>query len=680
MNPKTNLHERLLIEAQRIGDQLIREVETDPDGSFWQTMRMGDGTTVSFAKSESIYAGVSGIVLFLLELYKKTGTSSYLETAKKVLLWAVAFCENNPAHFNAFYTGSMGVPYALLRMAEVTEEKVYLDKALGLAYARKDSFANSHGDDLLSGRAGVVLGLLHLFAATGETWLLEAMDSSIQSLLARVNHGPVGLYWDRSAQNISGLCGLAHGATGVGFVFLELGHYFNNETFYRVAEQAFLYERYFYFQAQLEKNWPDLRKGLFLSNDLQEHRSAFLTGNLEFFTRGHDMNAWCHGAMGIGLSRLRACQLLTHPIYQEEARFAIDKTIKTTITAPLPAPTFTLCHGSGGNAELFLYAYQTFKQPEYLAWAEIVATRALEHHEKMNHYLSGYRGEGQLEDRSLFMGNAGIGYFLLRVLDPFEVPSILLPEVKSTYHSSLSLARYPFISIETSDLLRQVLQKDFQRTLRVCEELKLNDAMADALNFEVSLDVSLNVSITRAFIAFMEHVLETQPSIAGEKLAEVFSLEKEKRQMDEAIKSFAYESIKEKVLLEQAEELMQKPDGEFLKLRLVMDAGVKLFASHWNWSLENHEHHENLEMPEDEYWFVLLKTGPMGIVELELTSFSYTILYEFQEMVSVEQVIQTTIGAFEALTAAEEEIVKGDSLLQIKQALLAGLLVPEKVV
>jgi lantibiotic modifying enzyme len=165
-------------------------------------------------------------------------------------------------------------------------------------------------DDLINGNSGTLLGLLHLHAASGEKWILESIDCFIRHLVDRANHGPAGLYWDRSPQLISGLFGFSHGAAGIGFVFLELGHYFQNEAFYTIARQAFLYEGYFFNQAKKHKNWPDLRRGIYSDDDYREHQKAFLEGDMDFFTSGGDMNAWCHGAAGIGLSRVRAFQLL----------------------------------------------------------------------------------------------------------------------------------------------------------------------------------------------------------------------------------------------------------------------------------------------------------------------------------------------------------------------------------
>ena len=67
------------------------------------------------------------------------------------------------------------------------------------------------------------------------------------------------------------------------------------------------------------------------------------------------------------------------------------------------------------------------------------------------------------------------------------------------------------------------------------------------------------------------------------------------------------------------------------------------------------------------------------MIESELSPFSYTIFVEFYEPNPVHHVIRATIEAFESLTPEEEEMLKGQIIKQIKQALSAGILVPGKV-
>jgi hypothetical protein len=657
-----NLNKRLLSEAQRIGDRLLAEAETDKDGMYWQSMTMDMDLKISFVKSETIYSGVSGIVLFFLELYKQTRDRRYMDAAVQGMNWVVAYCEKNPSNYYALFTGRMGVSYTLLQMHAYTREEKYLEQALATAGPCRNFPGQGNIDDLINGSAGTLLGLLHLHAATGAEWLLETMGLYIRRLVERAHHGPAGLYWDRSHQLIGGLCGFSHGAAGIGFVFLELGHYFQNNAFYQAAEQAFLYERFRYQKSRLPQNWPDLRKGIYRDEDRQAHLKALEEENWDFFTSGSDMNAWCHGAAGIGLSRLRAYQLLKKDIYKKEARIAIAKTRSTDIESPNASPLCILCHGQAGNAELFLYAWQTLKNKKYLAMAETIAVNILDHHEKNHRYLPGFRTENKEEDTSLFMGNAGIGYFMLRLLNPLQVPSVLIPQVDGQFVTTKPavLSKYPFISVSPAELYHDLLQKDFQRTLFTARAI-----MPQRVNAFLK-DNRMNRMNTRISLSPKEK----------ESLADVFDLEREKRRMDEAIAGHSLLNIKREVLEQQAEKITTLEHDAFLKQILTLEPTTRLFTTQWNWDPANRENWEsNLQREkEEEICPLLLQPTSWGIKEYQLSPFVYTILYEFQKPAAVEQVIKVTIDAFEALSLEQEKTLKQTIIEQIKQALSAGIL------
>ncbi|MGD2090682.1 MAG: lanthionine synthetase LanC family protein [Candidatus Aminicenantes bacterium] len=676
------MKKRLLDEARRIGDRLLAEAETDENGMHWKTMTMDLNRNISFIKSESIYSGVSGIVLFFLELFKQTQDKRYLDAATAGMKWVINYCKKNPSNYYAFFTGRMGVSYTLLQMHQFTREKDYLENAMAIARPCKDALEDFTGvDDLINGTSGSLLGLLHLHAVSREEWIPESIDCYIRHLVHRANHGPVGLYWDRSPQQISGLCGFSHGAAGIGFVFLELGRYFQNKAFYFITRQAFLYENYFFNQAKKHKNWPDLRKGIYSDDDYQEHQKAFLEGDMDFFTRGSNMNAWCHGAAGIGLSRLRAWQLLKNPAYKNDVQIAVEKTILTDIESSNPGPLFILCHGSGGNAELFIYAYQILRDKKYLSLAEKIALNALAFHKKHNHYQPGYRPPGAKEDRSLFMGNAGVGYFLLRLVDPFHVPSILAPTIDVTLDAGdlASAPHYPFIDISLPDLQKRLLQKNFKRSILVSEKVIPGKLKAFFTDHQLDSD-DIGFSLVKSFADFIKKTMPTLPAKKRDVLSEVFELEKGKRQMDESIKSHCLLNIKEKVLAQQAEKIIETDNEAFKKLIFRLGEDVRLAATDWDWNESNREQWlSNLDREKgqegEDFQPILLKPTPVGIIETRLSPFSYTILYEFQESKPVEEVIPAVLAAFESLTPEQEEMLKEKIIQQIKEALLAGILI-----
>lgn len=649
------LRHALYDEANRIGEALVASAERDANGMFWKSLEVIPPSfqqTAWFA-SESLYNGGAGIALFLIELYKHTGRDAYLRVAAESLRWCVRYCQKNPTAFYGFMVGRMGVCYVLTRLAEATGDDLYLAQALALADGATAFLETPDAyDDFLRGRSGALLGLLHLHAATGERGLLPVIDQYIEVLIQGAHHGPAGLFWERSRTQapIHGLCGFSHGAAGIGFVFLELGHYFQNDAFYWMAQQAFLYEAV-HFDEQ-KKNWPDFR----ILDDAAIQQAAYQRNDMAYFTTAPEMIAWCHGAPGIGLSRLRAYELIEDPACEAEAQTALLKTYLTGPSSGHPSRSHTLCHGSAGNAEIFLEAYRIFGEARYRSWAERAAEQALASNDEGRGYRSGYAAAGDAEDTSLFMGKAGIGYFYLRVLAPLEVPSVLAPRLTTRFTGDATA--YGAISISTADMHRVVMSTLFERTLSIATPYRPEAVTA---YFEQASGRG-RPALKPPFCQFVEHEMGALPEDKAALLADVFSLESSKVAMDEAIPSYTFLAVKNQVVARQARQHVKKAPDAFQALYLRVDPDVQIKTTCWNG-----------DGAARDAGAILLKPNPEGIQEQVLSSFSEAVLGAFGRGRAVGDVVREMVEALqpEASAAAIAQAVIG----QVKQALLGGMLV-----
>ena len=218
--------------------------------------------------------------------------------------------------------------------------------------------------------------------------LPRASETGLGVLSWRRRHGP----------GLRALTGYSHGAAGAGAALLELGAAVCDETFKEAGLAAFAYERRWYNAAQA--NWPDFRR----------------SGGARSRAAQQFSTAWCHGAPGIALSRLRALQLAPFPEIASELHAALDTTRRAT-AAMLDAPgtSFCLCHGLTGNAEVLNLCSDGTASP--LVWR--VAARCR-------------RAAGTETSPSpdaapgLMLGRSGIELFYLRLFDP-SLPSVLLP-------------------------------------------------------------------------------------------------------------------------------------------------------------------------------------------------------------------------------------------------------------
>ena len=135
--------------------------------------------------------------------------------------------------------------------------------------------------------------------------------------------------------------------------------------------------------------------------------------------------AWCHGAPGIALSRLRAWEILRDDVYRCEAEAALGTTAKSLDAPSAPGSgNFSLCHGQAGNAEALFYASRLLDQG-YARPVEGTAERGIQPYQSSRAaWPCGSNGGG--ESPNLLLGLAGIGYFYLRLSSPETIPSVLL--------------------------------------------------------------------------------------------------------------------------------------------------------------------------------------------------------------------------------------------------------------
>jgi lantibiotic modifying enzyme len=663
---------QLLDEAIRIGDELLEQAEHHASGMVWHTLALdpSDWRRVRWHQSANLYDGVAGIVLFFLELYAQTQHESYRHAAIEGLRWVEHQYQSPAADAYAFYTGCLGVAYVMRRMAAVTQDDRLIASALHMVRSTPDlSTASTAVNDVLKGTAGTVLGLLHLYDASGEPWLLDLIDRGIQGLLRHVHLGSQGVYWDPSPQTVRGLCGFSHGAAGIGFVFLELGHYFRNEAFCDLAEQAFLYESAYY-DAQ-QQNWPDFRKGRLKPGDDRPYRDAYAAGDLIFFTSGRDMNAWCHGAAGIGLTRLRAYELLQRERYLRDSRNAIEKTTRTDAADERVPSSASLCHGSGGNAELFIDAYRVFQDASYLGLAMQVADQMRRSKNETERYQSGYHQAPDQEDTSLFLGNAGIGHFYLRLLEPLHTPSILAPRLCSQLGDAGAISKYRYISLDVSTLHKHLTASHFPRTLSMMEQ---HDPVRLSRYFHYHRTRHWH-SPKQNFMQYMQHEIPMLPRSVKSQISEICHFEIAKSHLDEQIVSYAWLYMKERFQADHAKTLSELSKKEFLELNLILAPEIVMQVNQWHWPQHGASHWQtNLHTAPDQYP-VLLRPTSQGVMETPLTPFSFMTLAAFRQPNRVAHAICDVANQIDqAMDREREAAVQACLIGQIKAALAGGVL------
>jgi hypothetical protein len=378
-----------------------------------------------------VYAGSAGIAWFLAEVDRVAPHPALRRAAEggiRHALRAAQALEGDAAA--GFYHGRVGVACAAARAAALSGREDLRAAAEALLRPLAEEGGLPDGPvGVRHGAAGAVPALLEppgpLDAA-----LCRALAARLgERILRRAAREPWGWSWtDPDAVYVRPPTGLGHGASGVGRASLELFRVLGDGRHRYAAEQALLYERRFFEPSA--RAWFDLRHpGLsaLLQHDGPEGLADHVRregGGTPWL--GHAAFAWCHGAAGIGLVRLRAWQLLGRESYRAEAEAAVRATLGYLPGQSDPG----LCHGIAGSGELLLAAGRLLDRPEWRAAADEAGARLL-----AGGRLRALPAAGAVPGAPLppgvMLGEAGAGWFFLRLHDA-STPSILLPGAESS--------------------------------------------------------------------------------------------------------------------------------------------------------------------------------------------------------------------------------------------------------
>jgi len=402
----------------RIGDRIVRDafwhgdrcnwVGAQPRGSEHAAHRVN----VTYRSlGPELYSGTSGASLFLAELYRVTGDSAVRKTALGAIRHALSRVDSIPPLVRiGLFSGWTGVALAAARVAILLDDVDLFNRATDLAARATTQPCDRKEFDMISGRAGAIVALVVLAALLGQPGFLEAAARLGRELVDSATRDRDTCSWELSGiKSYRNLTGFSHGAAGAAVALLELHSETGEALFRDAALRAFQYERH-HFSAH-QGNWPDFRK-----NTVTSGRKPSSFPCLSF---------WCHGAPGIALARLRACQLLGEECFKTEAGIALATTRDSIVAAHTSSSgNYSLCHGLAGNCEAILYGACVFD--DRTADPSIVFDTALAAIERYG--VSGASwpcGTHFGETPGLMLGLSGIGHHLLRLSD-LSIPSVAL--------------------------------------------------------------------------------------------------------------------------------------------------------------------------------------------------------------------------------------------------------------
>ena len=391
--------------ADRIGATLCRDAiwsQNKCNWTGWAIEFSGAGWgPVYRAQGPTLYDGAAGIAIFLAHLSALTGDRLQRQAAVGALNCAFSGLDRlAPDFLSSIYSGAAGVAYAAIQAGEALGERSMVRRGLDLLMSCTNTPLDGKWLDVLGGSAGCIPVLL-------QHGLVEEAVTHGKVLLRAAVKSDRGWSWDTmTGQTTANLTGYGHGAAGIATALLELWRATRDNEFKAAALEAFRYEQSYF--SQENHNWPDLRS--MTAYGVPASQTVYAV-------------AWCHGAPGIGLARLRALEILGD---EPAIRHDLDAAIQSTLASlNAPGTNMSLCHGTAGNADLLIDAARTLDRADLLLAAENAARQAIDQQAQGDMpWPCGVNGGG--ETPNLMLGLAGIGYFFLRLNNSRNVPSVLL--------------------------------------------------------------------------------------------------------------------------------------------------------------------------------------------------------------------------------------------------------------
>lgn len=399
--------------ALDLGDKVVGASVSSKDGSLlWPELSSATRGTEAkvVVRGPHLYSGTIGIAMFLAALKKVTAMSRYGQACLRAIepireKFSRFVRDPDSAKMRKFGMGGLvglgGFIYAFTKIGEWLDLEDLVEEARDIvALCTSQRIDEDSVLDVVGGSAGAILSLLALdrvaYRSQRDSAVLEVANACAHHLLA-TRRAPQGrfLAWETIVGRPP-LSGFAHGTAGICYSLLKLYEVNGDPSILNSCREALNYERSLFSAAH--KNWLDMR-----------------------YNDRRFMVSWCHGAPGIALARLGSLKFFDDGKVGQEIEDGLD----TTSQFPL-LDIDHICCGNMGRVEVLVYAYQKLNASKYLVVAHSLARQVLARSVKNGGFLWRLDQSGKCFDPSLFTGASGVGYGLLRLAYPDQLPCLLL--------------------------------------------------------------------------------------------------------------------------------------------------------------------------------------------------------------------------------------------------------------
>lgn len=394
--------------AKRVADVLREKKIVGDDGSVnWLTLETQGGSPyrVLNAMPLNLYSGTLGPSLLMAAIFKVTGDPEFKRLSIAATKSTMDLIRNEPRvgsqlielNFPGQAVGAGGLLYGLTCLGQILDEPSYLEGTLGLIkYIDVTKPAWQQSSDLVSGQAGLLIGLMKLYEITDEKELLVIGKSVSTNLRKQSRRADGGVYWPTKMGRY--MTGLSHGNSGIALALSRYYYQSEDETVLPLISAALKLEDEQFIPAQ--NNWKDNR----WENIRADSKCIF---------------SWCHGAPGILASRLSIKEATGLPLGP-----LTTEVLEATQSFP-EAKIDHLCCGNMGRISLGISIANAWGQKNLMKDSNLRLEQLIERVLADRIVVSDTTADNSLFP-GFFQGISGIGYELLRLNAPDALPNILL--------------------------------------------------------------------------------------------------------------------------------------------------------------------------------------------------------------------------------------------------------------
>lgn len=455
MSNSTNL--KLLGTVIQIGEDLINKIELNGSLFFW----LNNFQTIK-QKPHFPYTNITNeiccISQFFLELYNHTDEKKYLTYSIKSISLIDIYTKTNMTSYSSFLEGHLNIAYTYLKLFEVTNDYLYLQKAIDIT---KDVDYNNKSCNYKNGISGSIIVLLHIFLASKDNEIKKILKNSVMMLIQKININKKGIHWDEIYKYTEENIYFNEGSSGVCYALIEIGRIFKDKEIVELISQSIntillkIQKRTLVFP----KNYIQLTCIEDYESIIQSHEQ----NEDNFINLEISYNEWSYDTIGIiyTIIKYKQCFAEYSPninisaLLNKFKHIFKDKLIEK-YSQHMLIDNLIAC------GELFIKSFYHLNQREFLSLAYQIAF-SLQKIYINNAGISNDNGS----DKFLLKDKARLGYYLLRVINPIKTRSIVFSEIQIQQSFGRNKLVGNKLAIPHLLLVETIFKKLFPRTLKL---------------------------------------------------------------------------------------------------------------------------------------------------------------------------------------------------------------------